>query len=776
MATEYGDDDGGLYFHSTQMQSIHESLQQEENQRLYLQTSIKKLESFKHVNNDSSNNSNSGAVSVVQIKKKAATKKRKLMARKPNVKKPKSLSEAVRQAFEKDKFAYFTNNQAKIDDFLPGKSTSTEPSTSNQGSLISSDEWNYIKQIYLQKPTKNKTTLKNIRKKIKQYENSGTGMWETAGLNVGVSLNDEDIQHLYALDEEQMVSDDNSSTEDDTDPTQNDGLILTLSQNCSTQRDICHHEKDDQKYILIDSSICETHQQDKSLERHSQKDSDNGNTIPDQNSAIAISEMESTAAHEVEEIFSTPSYVPSNQLNADQDRSDESESSIIMLADNIVSTRPDIVESILDSESEIEIIERPRLQVLRSVYENGTSTNQTRQELTMPKCPENNKISENEEYESEVVESDSTPIITPVVTPTKKPHILPMNEPAIPIALRSTPNKIKNNVDRIFGSPSPIKLVLESPLKKQINIEFSDSESIYSTAVSQFGTPKQTTSFLPEVLTQKVGSPPLDACSDSGPTGVVSSMPYKKPHSTKRLRTTTLEISAALRVKNYTDPKNNITVKKLGEEIKREFIDLDNEIPDSESLDDDTGFSIIEITRQVEECKEPANDDYSEEQSTDLFQIGLKNKQETGNTSHMQVPSSPELQFENAGNTFLNSSLVEEDEFTKLKATELRERFKDWGLKPVQRKDKMLEILQGISDFISPESLLALKGFDLQQCVFDKLELLIKQNQFWYDRILTFEPIRLEELKQWLNSHNHHLELDILRLYCDRNCITTTNT
>ena len=65
MATEYGDDDGGLYFHSTQMQSIHESLQQEENQRLYLQTSIKKLESFKHVNNDSSNNSNSGAVSVV---------------------------------------------------------------------------------------------------------------------------------------------------------------------------------------------------------------------------------------------------------------------------------------------------------------------------------------------------------------------------------------------------------------------------------------------------------------------------------------------------------------------------------------------------------------------------------------------------------------------------------------------------------------------------------------------------------------------------------------
>ena len=356
MATEYGDDDGGLYFHSTQMQSIHESLQQEENQRLYLQTSIKKLESFKHVNNDSSNNSNSGAVSVVQIKKKAATKKRKLMARKPNVKKPKSLSEAVRQAFEKDKFAYFTNNQAKIDDFLPGKSTSTEPSTSNQGSLISSDEWNYIKQIYLQKPTKNKTTLKSIRKRIKQYENSGTGMWEIAALNVDVSLNDEDIQHLYALDEEQMVSDDNSSTEDDTDPTQNDGLILTLSQNCSTQRDICHHEKDDQKYILIDSSICETHQQDKSLERHSQKDSDNGNTIPDQNSAIAISEMESTAAHEVEEIFSTPSYVPSNKLNADQDRSDESESSIIMLADNIVSTQPDIVESILDSESEIEII------------------------------------------------------------------------------------------------------------------------------------------------------------------------------------------------------------------------------------------------------------------------------------------------------------------------------------------------------------------------------------------------------------------------------------
>ena len=85
--------------------------------------------------------------------------------------------------------------------------------------------------------------FEKYKKEIKQYENSGTGMWEIAALNVDVSLNDEDIQHLYALDEEQMVSDDNSSTEDDTDPTQNDGLILTLSQNCSTQRDICHHEK-----------------------------------------------------------------------------------------------------------------------------------------------------------------------------------------------------------------------------------------------------------------------------------------------------------------------------------------------------------------------------------------------------------------------------------------------------------------------------------------------------------------------------------------------------
>ena len=92
--------------------------------------------------------------------------------------KTKVLSEAVRQAFEKDKFAYFTNNQAKIDDFLPGKSISSEPSSSNQRSLISPDEWNYIKQTYLQKPTKKKTALKSIRKRIKQYENSGTGMWK----------------------------------------------------------------------------------------------------------------------------------------------------------------------------------------------------------------------------------------------------------------------------------------------------------------------------------------------------------------------------------------------------------------------------------------------------------------------------------------------------------------------------------------------------------------------------------------------------------------------
>ncbi|CAX42134.1 unnamed protein product [Candida dubliniensis CD36] len=784
MATETGDDDGGIYFHSTQIQSIHESLEQEKSQRLYLQASIKKLESFKHVSDESLNNLNPSPVSVVQIKKKAATRKRKLSARKPNLKKPKSSSEVVRQAFEKDKFAYFTNNQARIDEFLTNGSVSTENSTSNQGSLISSDEWNYIKQTYLQQQGESKTTLKGIRNKIKQSKNSGIGMWEITASNPDISLNDEDIQYLHDLDEQQMMSDGNSFTDDDIDPTQDDGLVLTLSQNCSSQHDICHHEKDHQEHILINSSIGEAVQHDRNLESRSQKYSDNGNTIPDQNSAIRTGEMESTDAHEVQEIFSTPSYVPSNQLNTDKDSSQESGSSIIMLAENIVSTQPDVIESISDSESEIEIIEKPRLQVLQSVYENDISTNQTRHESAILKYSENSKQSEHQDYESEVVESDSTPIITPNVTPKKKAHISPvnethgiMNESPVPLASRNTPDRITNIVGRIPSSPSPIKLVLESPLKKQRKIEFSDTESIYSTAVSQFGTPKQTTSSPVEVLTSKVGSPQLGICSDSETISVVSSMAHKKSHAAKKLRTTTLEVSAALRVKTYTDPENNITVKKLGEEKKREFIDLDNEIPDSENSDDDTGFSIIEITRQVVERKEHNNDDYSEEQSTDLFQIGLKDKRDIANTSHLQVPSSLVMQLGNTGNTFLDSSLVEEDdEIAKLTATELRERFKDWGLKPVQGKDKMLEILQGISDFISPESLLALKGDDLQQRVFDKLELLIKQDQFWYDRILTFEPIRLEEMRQWLNSHNHYLELDMLRLYCDRNCITTTNT
>ncbi|RCK58879.1 Structure-specific endonuclease subunit SLX4 2 [Candida viswanathii] len=387
--------------------------------------------------------------------------------------------------------------------------------------------------------------------------------------------------------------------------------------------------------------------------------------------ADSIQEIQPT-----QELFNTPAYDP-------QDTENKSDPLIIVLEEKVVSTQPDPEEAeiILDSEPEPEVVSS-KVQVLRSMNESTPAK---------PKQPS---------VEVEEVVSDSTPIASPVKAqlPRKNVVQVPSSEPASPIKQHLPPANGEEEV-------------------------FTGIESIYSTARTSFDTPKHAS---PVILLS------LESDTDEDEE-LVSSMPAVKPTPKKRMRSTVLEISAALRVQNYTDERNNIKLRKIGKGTPKKVAENDDDevIPDSQEVDDNS-VSIVEITRKV-----PAVD-YSGDESTDLFQP---------------------------------------DELSKLTATQLREKFKLWELKPVQGKLKMVDILHGISNFILPEQLLLVltDKQQLQRCIFSKLNNVIRDDPFWYDRVLSFEPIRLEDLQAFLHAQCHSLELDVLRAYCDSTGITTTN-
>ncbi|EMG48424.1 Structure-specific endonuclease subunit SLX4 [Candida maltosa Xu316] len=647
-----------LYFLSTQMQSRHEETLTRDSHERELKKSISRLSSFKH-DDKSSRTSSPAPIEIRQVPSKRSTTKRKLGTgkRSKSKGKPKSSSESVREKFERDKYGYFAGEQTRIDDYLQQKLGELKNSEKMNGTLdsstLSKDEWNSIIENYDKLSHKNKKTLKSINKIMNEMNDQGDGIWGKASSNPETKLTEEELRTLYDLSElitgSSFIDDDDDNNSDDN---SDSPAVFILTQSPTSK------EKDKPETVYLLSDI----------------DTDTETCPHLYNHADSI-----TQEHE-KEIFSTPSFDPSK----------EKVESIIVLAENMVSTqRDEVLEIISNSESEPEEIPRP--QVFQSIN-----------------SPKHKKSTSDVNANDETIESDTTPIVTPHKTPTKKIQV-PSSE-----------------------KPSPLKFQLTTT--EEVNTEndddaviFTDNESIYSTARSKFTTPVVSQSPPLEMTSQK--NYKSDQTSDSETEWPVSSMPEKKPVPSKRLRTRVLEIHGALRIQNYDDEKNNIKLRKLGEETKIPVvIDLDNEIPNSQSSEEEeknNSVSIIEITKEVKD-----NDSFWEDESTDMFNLAPKKHT---NEPHLQVPSSPEIEIGGIENDILDSSVLDEDEpadFLKLTAAELRLRFKEWGLKPVQGKEKMVDILQGISKFVSPENLLSLRDQQLQKSVFKNLDKLIRENQF----------------------------------------------
>ncbi|ODV78379.1 uncharacterized protein CANTADRAFT_90729 [Suhomyces tanzawaensis NRRL Y-17324] len=323
--------------------------------------------------------------------------------------------------------------------------------------------------------------------------------------------------------------------------------------------------------------------------------------------------------------------------------------------------------------------------------------------------------------------------LSPFKTPTRKERVHTFGSPLD-----------GRHVDKEKTSTSSPMGIIESLIadlaREEEIVISSEDESIYSTARS--------------VIPLQQFSIPL-------------SIPYGVKQDRKIRRTSRIEIRDGLTV---PDRKlGGVEIRNLGP--KKDPIDLENEVPDSE--DDEHDCSIIEITVEEDE----------QEQELAFGAIaGNKNEEYTeANTSVLQVPSSPSLR---EGDSFsLPNPFVEQErilpDVASFSIKELRAIFELWDMKTPRSKQKMIEIITETGKLVSPD--VEWKATDPSGAsvaitsIHQNITRLIQLNQLWHDRIISFQPILIEQLQQWLQSMGYNLELDLLEKYCWKQGITSTN-
>ncbi|KAK6203443.1 uncharacterized protein RJT21DRAFT_113342 [Scheffersomyces amazonensis] len=315
--------------------------------------------------------------------------------------------------------------------------------------------------------------------------------------------------------------------------------------------------------------------------------------------------------------------------------------------------------------------------------------------------------------------------VSPFKTPTKRakllnnamsPNVSPIK--MIPISSETTPeHTLPNNADE--------------------EIIISDVESIYSSARS--------TIYSNQLQEQ--------------------ASPLKRRHyrdtSKKQLHTTRHEVKHQIPIRDFEDKDNHIWLKKVGVK-ENQVIDIEEIIPDSEDDEEPQEVSIIEITKAVDEP-------------------------DRSNASILQVPSSPsgELFSSQEIRKFLADQEDEAVDFNTFTTSQLMEQLKDWGMKPIRGRDQMIQILteankltinsQTTAETTTSTRMPSIKISPTQQIMYENLSGIIKSNEYWYEKIISFEPLILPEMKDWLESIGYKLEFDFLQKYCDENGICCTN-
>ncbi|KAI3406826.2 SLX4 [Candida oxycetoniae] len=195
------------YFHSTQMQSIHETVLETEKIQQMQRKSISTLESLSYTGemNDSKR-----VTSPVNIKKKGtrkAIRKASTVPKEQKKRKNQSMSKSVREMFDSDKSKYFFAKQSKIDQFCARTKTQgafcmqkfrlrpLSSSSLTNNTLFTSIEWYHaLRSIKL----KFQKTHEIIDVQYENNDSSCTRLWDKA--SASVVLSSDETKWLYDKD------------------------------------------------------------------------------------------------------------------------------------------------------------------------------------------------------------------------------------------------------------------------------------------------------------------------------------------------------------------------------------------------------------------------------------------------------------------------------------------------------------------------------------------------------------------------------------------------
>lgn len=225
----------------------------------------------------------------------------------------------------------------------------------------------------------------------------------------------------------------------------------------------------------------------------------------------------------------------------------------------------------------------------------------------------------------------------------------------------------------------------------------------------------------------------------------------------KRFKTSRVEVADNFHLKASDDLKIVSTVDKVN----------GSEVEDSE--DDDHSVSIIEITHEVNDEELKAVD----EEVTGEAEDG---------PSIIQVPSSPGNENLQEDLTSMQTSIasVTQEVPSNYTATQMRQALRLLDFPPERSKEGMALLLTRAASIAGTSVLLLLTPDapyeEVKNQIYSAISELVKKDQLWHERVLSYEPIVLEEFKQWLGELDKDLKFDVtfLQQYCDHMGITTT--
>ncbi|CAH6722502.1 structure-specific endonuclease subunit Slx4p [[Candida] jaroonii] len=319
-------------------------------------------------------------------------------------------------------------------------------------------------------------------------------------------------------------------------------------------------------------------------------------------------------------------------------------------------------------------------------------------------------------------------------------HTKPVSKINVPQSFNTFPpafgeNKEKEIIICSSSDNSPIKSNFSTPKKLR---------------PQQFETPirkvSQPTNKSPQFTSQINLTPPNFSLNFDTQQSIYATASSQFYNASPQYKTKVIELKGDLKIIDR-DTKN-FKIKKIGGRSEPR----DKEIIGDSEDDDDNEISIIEISTLV-------NDD------TDFNEY---------NDSMVQVPSSPGMEMPKTIMSIRSTAEEAVDDFSQLSNTQLRDTFKHLGIKPVKSKNAMIEILKNMDDFIGEDSK-SLSQVEFKDQLFKRFKDVIRSDDFWYEKVITYEPISIIEMKEWLNSHNFNIEIDLLEKFCDNQGICTTN-